>query len=59
MDKDPASLGITNEVFVPISGADHRTVCKFDRSDGQKYKPVYNSLAAMANYIEKSAVSCT
>ncbi|KIX03635.1 uncharacterized protein Z518_07188 [Rhinocladiella mackenziei CBS 650.93] len=51
VDKDSASLGLTNELAVPISGADHRNICKFDRQDSQKYRPVANALAAMSELL--------
>lgn len=47
MDKESASLKTSNELPVPIQGANHRNICKFETSESQKYRPVYNALQAM------------
>ncbi|KAN0098199.1 hypothetical protein V8E51_013862 [Hyaloscypha variabilis] len=54
VDKDSASLGITNEVSVPIHGANHRDICKFEYPESQRYKPVRNALQMIISKLEQN-----
>jgi len=54
VDKDSASLGIANEIAIPVQGADHRSICKFEAADSQKYKPIYNAFHLIGKRIETS-----
>ncbi|PQE09827.1 hypothetical protein CJF30_00010308 [Rutstroemia sp. NJR-2017a BBW] len=54
VDKDSASLGLGNEIAVPIDGATHRDICKFGDDKSQKYRPVYNALDAIVAKINVS-----
>ncbi|KAH7380996.1 hypothetical protein BKA64DRAFT_584580, partial [Cadophora sp. MPI-SDFR-AT-0126] len=44
VDKDSASLRTNNELAVPIQGADHRDICRFESDESQKYRVVRNAL---------------
>ncbi|KAH9229489.1 hypothetical protein K456DRAFT_745022 [Colletotrichum gloeosporioides 23] len=47
VDKDSALLRMTNEIPLPVQGANHREICKFDSAESQKYKPVRRALEEM------------
>ena len=44
MDKDSARLKLPNEIAVPVDNADHRSICKFDSAESQKYLPVWRAI---------------
>lgn len=44
VDKDSARLGLPNEVSVGVTAADHRTICKFNDKDSQRYRPVWKAI---------------
>jgi hypothetical protein len=48
VDRDSARLGLTNEIAVGVAGANHQTICKFDRAESQKYKPVWIAIKNLA-----------
>jgi hypothetical protein len=54
VDRDSASLGIANEIAVPVQGADRRSICKFEAADSQKYKPIYNESRLIGKRLETS-----
>jgi hypothetical protein len=47
VDKDSAVLNLPNEVAVGVAQANHRTICKFERVDSQKYIPVWRAARAL------------
>jgi len=49
---DSATLGLNNEIAVPVQGANHRTICKFDDAEKQKYKPVHDALHSLFKKLE-------
>lgn len=44
VDKDSARLGLPNEVSGGVTAADHRTICKFNDKDSQRYRPVWKAI---------------
>jgi hypothetical protein len=44
VDRDSAVLNLANEVAVEVAQANHQTICKFERDNGQKYIPVWHAL---------------
>lgn len=48
MDKDSAKLGLPNEKAVGISESNHRTMCKFESAQSQKYSPVWIAIQTLA-----------
>lgn len=47
VDRDSAVLNLANEVAVGVAQANHRTVCKFERVDSQKYIPVWHAIRTL------------
>jgi hypothetical protein len=41
-------LRLPNEIAVGVAQSNHKTVCKFDHRDSQKYKPVWLAIKALA-----------
>jgi hypothetical protein len=48
VDKDSAMLRLPNEMPVGVAGSNHRTMCKFDSADSQKYRPVWIAIRNLA-----------
>jgi hypothetical protein len=48
VDKDSAILGLPNEIAVGVGQSNHKTMCKFDDKNSQKYKPVWLAIKALA-----------
>jgi hypothetical protein len=48
VDRDSATLRLPNEIAVGVAGSNHRTMCKFDSADSQKYKPVWIAIRNLA-----------
>lgn len=55
VDKDSATLRLPNEMPVGVTSSNHRTMCKFDSADSQKYRPVWIAIRNLA----KSALDGT
>jgi hypothetical protein len=47
VDKDSAVLNLPNERAVGVAQANHRTICKFERVDSQKYVQVWHAIRAL------------
>jgi hypothetical protein len=47
VDRGSALLNITNEIPTGIAGANHKTVCKFNDIESNKYSPVWRALKGM------------
>jgi hypothetical protein len=47
VEEESAVLGFPDEVAIPIKG-DHRTICRFEAHDEQKYRKVWTNLQNMA-----------
>lgn len=48
MDKDSAKLGLPNEIALGIAGSNHRTMCKFESAQSEKYSPVWIAIVTLA-----------
>lgn len=48
VDKDSAVLRLPNEIAVGVAQSNHKTMCKFDDRDSQKYRPVWLAIKALA-----------
>jgi nucleoside phosphorylase len=48
VDKDSAVLRLPNEIAVGVAQSNHKMVCKFDRRDSQKYRPVWMAIRTLA-----------
>ena len=57
MDKDSARLGLPNEIPVGVAAADHRTICKFNDKDSQRYRPVWKAIQALCVKTEEVTAS--
>lgn len=49
VDKDSARLGLANEIAVGIAGANHRTMCKFNDINSQKYTAVWRAIKGLSD----------
>ncbi|KAK6440972.1 RAS2 protein [Oleoguttula sp. CCFEE 5521] len=47
VDKDSAVLRLPNEIAVEIAASNHRTICKIDRLESQKYKQIGPSIQGL------------
>ncbi|KAK6429506.1 hypothetical protein LTR95_014343 [Oleoguttula sp. CCFEE 5521] len=47
VDKDSAVLRLPNEIAVEIAASNHRTICKIDRVESQKYKQIGPSIQGL------------
>ena len=56
MERDSAVLNWPNEKPVPVE-ADHVEICKFTKSEKQRYATVLDSLSSMIEEIIESSVS--
>ncbi|KAH8747004.1 ankyrin repeat protein [Hyaloscypha finlandica] len=57
VEEESAVLGFPDEVAIPIKG-DHRTICRFEAHDEQKYRKVWTNLqnmAGSASYLGRTA----
>ncbi|KAF2649651.1 hypothetical protein K491DRAFT_610366 [Lophiostoma macrostomum CBS 122681] len=59
VDKDSARLNLPNEIPVGIAGANHRTICKFENENSQKYKQIWNALKIIAATIRETALAAS
>ena len=48
VNKDSAVLQLPNETAVGVAESNHRTMCRFDDRDCQKYKPVWLAIKSLA-----------
>ena len=51
VDKDSAILRVPNEIAVGVAQSNHKTICKFDERDSQKYKPVWIAIKSLAESV--------
>jgi len=58
VDKDSATIGVDNELAIPIQGANHRNICKFESLESQKYRPVHNALHMALTKIQEDSNAC-
>lgn len=57
VDKDSARLGLPNENAVGVIAADHRTICKFNSRDSQRYRPVWKAIQVLCAKKEENTAS--
>lgn len=50
VDKDSAALNLPNEIAVGVAQANHRTICKFEAHDSQKYIPVWFAVKELCQF---------
>lgn len=48
VDKDSAVLLLPNEIAVGVAQSNHKTMCKFDDRNSQKYEPVWMAIQELA-----------
>jgi hypothetical protein len=51
VDKDSTRLYLPNERFTGVANSNHKTMCKFDVTDSQRYSPVWNAVRDMAQEV--------
>jgi hypothetical protein len=44
VDEFSATMGLPNEVALPLAGSNHKTMCKFRDSDHQRYLPIWDAI---------------
>ena len=53
VDKDSARLRLPNEIAVGVANSNHNMMCKFDKAESQKYRPIWISIRGIAQDILK------
>lgn len=48
MDKESAVLNLANEIATGVPHANHRTICKFEQVDSQRYQPVWCAVGELS-----------
>jgi hypothetical protein len=56
VDKDSARLYLPNERFTGVANSNHKTMCKFDVADSQRYSPVWNAVRDMETWLKKPSL---
>jgi hypothetical protein len=51
VDKDSAVLRLPNEIAVGVAQSNHKTMCKFEDKDSQKYRPIWLAIKALAESV--------